>query len=50
LGILFAGKISNLIDLKRILKMGSKRVRVKDKKDKKPQWDGVQELSNKRIS
>jgi hypothetical protein len=29
---LFAGKISNPRDLKRILKTGSKRVRIKDKK------------------
>jgi hypothetical protein len=33
--ILFAGKITNPRDLKRILKMSSKRVQIKDKKDKK---------------
>jgi hypothetical protein len=32
LGVLFAGKISNPRDLKEILKTGSKRVRIKDKK------------------
>jgi transposase InsO family protein len=32
LGILFARKITNPRDLKRILKMGLKRVRIKDKK------------------
>jgi hypothetical protein len=36
--------------LKGILKMGSKRVRIKDQKDKKRQWDGVQELTNRRLS
>jgi hypothetical protein len=46
LGVLFAGKITNLRDHKRILKMGSKQVQIKDKKGKKRQRDGVQELSN----
>jgi transposase InsO family protein len=32
LGVLFAGKITNPRDLKRILKIGSKRVRIKYKK------------------
>jgi hypothetical protein len=50
LGIVFAGKITNPRDLKGILKTSSKRVQIKDKKDKKRQWDGVQELSNRMIS
>jgi hypothetical protein len=37
-------------DLKRILEAGSKRVRIKDKKYKKRQWDGVQELTDRRLS
>jgi transposase InsO family protein len=32
LGVLFAGKITNPRDLKKILKTGSKRVRIKDQK------------------
>jgi hypothetical protein len=36
--------------LKRILKTGSKRVRIENQKDKKRQWDGVQELTNRRLS
>jgi hypothetical protein len=45
LSILFTGKISNPRDLKGILKTGSKRVRIKDQKENKRQWNGVQELS-----
>jgi hypothetical protein len=33
LGVLFAGKITNPRDFKRIPKTGSKRVRIKDKKE-----------------
>jgi hypothetical protein len=46
LGVIFAGKIPDPRYLKRILEMGSKLVWIKDKKDKKRQWDGVQEFSN----
>jgi hypothetical protein len=46
LGVLFAGKITDPRELKRILETGSKRVQIKDQKDKKRQWDKVQELTN----
>jgi hypothetical protein len=35
LGILFAAKISNPRDFKRIIETGSKRVQIKDQEDKK---------------
>jgi transposase InsO family protein len=44
LGILFAGKISNPRDLKRILKMSSKRVRIK-----KIRSDNGMEFKNSQI-
>jgi hypothetical protein len=43
LGILFIGKILNPRDFKEILKKSSKWVRIENLKDKKQQWDGVQD-------
>jgi hypothetical protein len=42
LGYSFAGKISNPRDFKGILETSSKWVRTENQKDKKRQWDGVQ--------
>jgi hypothetical protein len=42
----FAGKISKPRDFKGILKTGSKQVRIKNQKDKKRQWNRVQEFPN----